>query len=86
MFNLLLPLLLAVMPASDECQSACNSDMNDDGVVSSADLTLFLTYYDGVTDEYTYLVDINCDGIESITDYTTLLAYDGRDNSLFDCG
>ena len=77
MFNLLLP-LLALGLAQEPCNSFCNADINDDGVVNIVDLQTFLRYFDGNVDENTDLIDMNCDGLETITDYTILLSFYGQ--------
>lgn len=76
MINLLLP-LLALGLAQEPCDKACRADINDDGVVNIVDLQLFLKDYDGVINENTPRVDLNCDGLETITDYVTLLTFFG---------
>ena len=76
MFNLLLP-LLALGLAQEPCGGICRADINDDGIVNILDLQLFLKDYDGVVDENTPNVDLNCDGLETITDYVTLLSFFG---------
>lgn len=77
MFNLLLP-LLALGLAQEPCNNLCNADINNDGVVSIVDLQTFLKHFDGNIDENTDLIDMNCDGLETITDYTILLSFYGQ--------
>lgn len=85
MFNLLLPLWLAVVPVTEDCVAGCRADFNDDGVISTQDLQSFLQFYDGIVDENTELVDLNCDGNETVTDYVIFLSFYGQHVDALGC-